>query len=60
MGVGCLAQTDMAYNKHMSARILHKNGFAYGFVEGNEWQVFQAKKGEDGKWIVPTKLIKLG
>ena len=58
MGVGCLAQTDMSYNKHMSGRIMHENGFAYGYVDGKEWQVFQAKKGK--KWHLAKELITLG
>jgi hypothetical protein len=58
MGVGCLAQIDMGYNKHMSGRILHQNGFAYGYVDGSDWQVFQAKKGK--KWHLMKEIISLG
>ncbi len=58
MGVGCLAQTDMNYNKHMTGRIMHENGFAYGYVEGKEWQVFQAKKGK--QWHLMKEIISLG
>tara|TARA_Y100000004_G_scaffold36286_1_gene38931 strand:- start:5695 stop:6426 length:732 start_codon:yes stop_codon:yes gene_type:complete len=58
MGVGCLAQTDMSYNRHMTGRIMHENGFAYGYVDGKEWQVFQAKKGK--KWHLMKEIISLG
>jgi len=59
MGVGCLAQTDMDYNKHMSGRTMHENGFAYGYVDGKDWQVFQARKGNK-KWLLVKDLIKVG
>jgi len=60
MGVGCLAQTDMDYNKHQTGRMLHQNGFAYGYVDGNDWQVFQAKKGSNGKWRLIKEIIAIG
>lgn len=58
MGVGCLAQVDMGYNKHMTGRIMHENGFAYGYVDGSEWEVFQARKGK--KWRLIKEMISLG
>ena len=58
MGVGCLAQTDMSYNKHMTGRMMHQNGFAYGYVDGTEWNVFQAKKGK--KWHLVKELMTIG
>lgn len=59
MSVGCLAQTDMGYNKHMTGRIMHENGFGYGYVDGKEWNVFQAKKGAK-RWQVIKELIQVG
>ena len=58
MGVGCLAQTDMDYNKHMSGRIMHENGFAYGYVDGREWQVFQARGGKQS-WKMAKELVEI-
>lgn len=60
MGVGCLANTDMDYNKHQTGRMLHQNGFAYGYSDGSDWQAFQAKKGTNGKWRVATKIETIG
>ena len=59
MGVGCLAQTDMSYNKHMTARTMHENGFAYGYIDGKDWEVFQAKK-KGKKWRLVKEMISLG
>ncbi len=59
MAVGCLANTDMSYNKHMTGRMMHENGFAYGYIDGNEWNVYQAKKGKK-KWLVANELIEIG
>ena len=59
MAVGCLANTDMSYNKHMTGRMMHQNGFAYGYIDGNEWNVYQAKKGKK-KWLVAKELIEIG
>ncbi len=56
MGVGCLARLDMSYNRHMLGRLIHSHGFAYGWVDGSDWQVFQAKKGRSGKWLMATKI----
>ena len=58
MGVGCLAKIDMDYNKHMTGRIMHENGFGYGYVDGNTWEVFQARKGK--KWRLIKELIEIG
>lgn len=55
-GVGCLAQLDMDYNVMHPNRITHAHGFAYGWVNGNDWEVFQARKGKGGKWQVIEKL----
>ena len=57
MGVGCLAQIDMNYNKHMTGRIMHENGFAYGYVDGVDWEVFQARKGK--KWRLVKEVIEI-
>ena len=60
MGVGCLAQTDMEYNKHQTGRMLHQNGFAYGYSDGSDWQVFQAKRGKKNKWQLVKEIETLG
>tara|TARA_Y100001938_G_scaffold99362_1_gene135871 strand:- start:132 stop:869 length:738 start_codon:yes stop_codon:yes gene_type:complete len=60
MGVGCLANTDMDYNKHQTGRMLHQNGFAYGYSDGSDWQAFQAKKGSNGKWRLAKELVTIG
>lgn len=59
MGVGCLAKLDMEYNRYQTGRMLHSHGFAYGYVEKKDWQVFQAKKGGNGKWVVATELMEI-
>lgn len=60
MGVGCLANTDMDYNKHLTGRMLHQNGFAYGYSDGSDWQALQAKKGSSGKWRVAKEIVEIG
>ncbi len=59
MGVGCLAKTDMEYNVAQTGRMLHANGFAYGYVDKNDWQVWQARRGENGKWVVAKEILIL-
>jgi len=61
MGVGCLAKIDMDYNRHQTGRLIHENGFAYGFSDGKNWGAYQAKRGGSG-WVVAEKLsvIKTG
>ena len=56
MSPGCLAQLDMPYNRRMPGRLIHAHGFCYGYVDGKDWQVFQARKSESGKWIVAKNL----
>lgn len=60
MGVGCLATTDMEYNRHQTGRMLHQNGFAYGHVQGKDWNVFQAKRGRSGKWLTVKEIQLIG
>ena len=59
MGVGCLARLDMSYNKSQTGRMIHSHGFAYGYVEKKDWQVWQAKKNSLGKWVVSADIITL-
>jgi predicted MPP superfamily phosphohydrolase len=59
MSVGCLANLDMEYNAHQTGRMLHAHGFAYGYAEKDDWQVFQAKEGANGKWVVAKELMTL-
>ena len=59
MAVGCLANLDMDYNRYQTGRMLHAHGFAYGYSDGKDWQVWQAKKGGSGKWVVAKELITL-
>jgi predicted phosphodiesterase len=54
MGVGCLAKLDMEYNVAQTGRMMHANGFAYGYIDKNDWQAWQARKGENGKWVVAS------
>jgi predicted MPP superfamily phosphohydrolase len=58
-GVGCLAQLDMDYNVAQPNRITHKHGFAYGWTSGNDWEVYQARKGKGDKWQVVGKVITI-
>ena len=57
--VGCLADLNPEYNRHMTAKLMHEHGFAYGVVDGPEWQVFQAKPNKDGKWIVAQGIAEI-
>lgn len=60
MSVGCLASLDMDYNVMNTGRMLHAHGFAYGYSDGKDWQVWQAKEGANGKWVMATNLITIG
>ena len=53
--VGCLANLDMAYNVAQPARMMHKHGWAYGWTDGKDFEVFQAKQNQNGKWQVIEK-----
>lgn len=57
--VGCLANLDMPYNVQQPARINHKHGWAYGYVDGQEFEIFQAKRNKNGRWLIieKTKMI---
>ena len=57
--VGCLANLDMDYNAHQTGRMLHAHGFAYGYTDGQEWEVYQARKGKNNKWQLIEKTIFL-
>lgn len=59
MAVGCLATTDMQYNKHWPNRLTHRNGFAYGYSDTKQWEVFQAKKGPKG-WALASEIKLYG
>ena len=59
-GIGALTKVDMDYNRALPNGLSHGNGWAYGYVDGNEWDIFNAKKGGDGKWRVATSLKKIG
>ena len=59
MGVGCLAQLHMDYNRHQTARMIHAHGFAYGYSDKKDWNVWQAKEGVNGKWVVAKELMTL-
>lgn len=58
-GVGCLARLDMEYNVMHPNRITHANGFAYGWVNGADWEVFQARKTKGKKWVVVKEIENL-
>ena len=53
--VGCLAQTQMDYNRHMTGRFLHQNGWAYGLVWKGGYDVLQARRCDD-KWLYCTNI----
>ena len=53
--VGCLAQTKMGYNRHMTGRFLHQNGWAYGVVWKDGYEVMQARRMGD-KWLYGTNI----
>lgn len=57
--VGCLANLDMPYNVAQTGRMLHANGFAYGWIDGKEWETYQARKGANGKWQLIEKTITI-
>jgi predicted MPP superfamily phosphohydrolase len=59
MGVGCLASLDMEYNVMHTGRMMHAHGFAYGYSDGKDWQVWQAKESKEGKWVVAKELMTL-
>jgi hypothetical protein len=59
-GVGALVNTDMEYNRNNAAKLMHGNGWAYGYIDGDEWEVFMARKGKDDKWRVATNLKTIG
>jgi hypothetical protein len=59
-GVGALVQVDMEYNRSKPGGLMHGNGWAYGFVDGDEWEVYLAKQGDDKKWRVATNIKKIG
>ena len=50
----CLAKFDMSYNVSQPARLVHKHGWAYGWIEGKDFEVLQAKE-MNGKWQVIEK-----
>jgi len=60
IGVGALASLDMDYNRSHVSGLSHGNGWCYGYVDGDEWDVINAKRGGDGKWRVATNLKKIG
>ena len=53
--VGCLAQTKMNYNKHMTNRFMHENGWAYGLAWQGGFEVMQARR-KDDKWLYCTDI----
>lgn len=53
--VGCLAQTEMEYNRHMTGRFLHQNGWAYGVVWKDGYEVMQARR-MGKKWLYSTNI----
>ncbi len=57
--VGCLAQLDMPYNIAQPARIMHQHGWAYGWVDGKDFEIFQAKANKQGEWQVIEKTVKI-
>lgn len=60
IGIGALVQLDMEYNRAHTAGLMHGNGWAYGFVDKKEWEVFTAKRGEDKKWRIATNIKMIG
>jgi len=59
MGVGCMARLDPEYNRHQTGRLIHAHGWAYGFVDGSDWECFQAKKTTRGQWVVAVNLTTI-
>jgi predicted phosphodiesterase len=57
--VGCLADLNPEYNRHQTAKLMHQHGFAYGVVDGKDWQVFQAKPNEKGKWVLAKGMVEI-
>jgi len=53
-GVGCLCRLDMEYNRHFTGRLMHEHGWAYGFCNKDDYQVYQARKMGD-KWHYAIK-----
>lgn len=53
--VGCLARTEMEYNRHMTGRFLHQNGWAYGLAWKGGYEVLQARR-MGKKWLYSTNL----
>lgn len=60
IGVGALVQVDMEYNRSKPGGLMHGNGWAYGYIDGDEWEVYTAKRGKDDKWRVATGIKKIG
>ena len=54
MGVGCLANLNMEYNVTQTGRMLHAHGFAYGYIDKEHWEVWQARERSDGKWAIAS------
>lgn len=54
MGVGCLAQLNMSYNVQQTGRMMHAHGFAYGYVDKEHWEVWQARERSDGRWALAS------
>ena len=59
-GVGALVKIDMDYNRASPNGLMHGNGWAYGYVDGKEWEVYTAKRGGDKKWRVATNIKVIG
>jgi len=53
--VGCLAKLDMPYNVAQPARMMHQHGWAYGWTDGKDFEVYQARKTATDKWHIIEK-----
>ena len=57
--VGCLCRLDMDYSIHQTNRLAHANGWAYGLLWKDGYEVFQAKQQpKDKTWVLANGLTR--
>ena len=57
---GCGCDIAQEYNRTHARRLKHEIGFLYGVAcdKSGDWQVWQIKRTEQGKWLDPLKLTR--
>ena len=57
--IGCLCKLDMDYNRAHLGSLMHRHGFAYGWIHTNGDYVLHQAESINGSWLLPTSLLEI-